>query len=855
MKRLIINLAIALLFASTSVSAQIPDNEELKEQLKGKNKFSDFWTIITNYYTDKDYLHNAKMYAEFKKWNRWAWWESKHLDENRKMINSNQRIFEETKQIEERRRSNRPNGTESNSGAWSLLGPQNLTSGIARVDRLAFHPTNPSIIYAGTPASGLWKTTDGGNNWFSLNAFSPSLGVSGIVVDAVNPNILYVLTGDGDSYANGGLVYTRQSIGILKSNDAGNTWFKLSGILPANPSNTPFYGYKLLQMPDFNNVLFAATSIGLYSSNDFGQNWALCPGTPAGTDIFDVELKPNSSATIYACSRFRVYISNNYGASFSTYNNFSQQPNAFVQRAALAVTPASPNSVYVNFGGQFTNGSQSLLYVSSNSGGLFTFVNSTHQATTAYMTALTVSPQNANRLIQGALNVIYSIDGGINFNFGASIHADVHELVYNNGFLYAGCDGGVYYSNDNGANWTYLSNGLAATQYYHMSGSEQNDNAVIGGAQDNGYIRRSNSSVFSLTGGGDGFSGKFLNNSADVYIYSINAGVFKHSISANSNVPLFIGGGNVNNQNFFFPSIEVHPTDNNILYAGYIDSLRRSIDGGSTWLAIAGSGSAGFGFSGGLAVSANNPDRLYFANGNTLRISNDKGTTQTIISGNPGWVGVTGSITDVACRPNNADEVWVTFSGFTGTKVLYSSNAGATWVDFTGSLPNLPVYCIKYTSIGDVYIGTDYGVYVMTFSMNDWTAFYNDLPSIAVTDLFINETAGTIKAATFGRGIWQSNLYSNCGAYLLPLTGIVQGRRFYQATNTVQSTQQMSGNLGNELRYRSPEKIRLTNGFRAYAGSYLHAIIGPCGQGVFNKTNVDTIKKETILSPVKNGDK
>ncbi len=827
MKKFLIITAVVVMTAANFTVAQIPQNEELNQQLAGKNKFSDFWQVVSNYYRSKDYLHNPKLYSEFKKWNRWAWWESKHLDEQGKMVNSSKKIYDETQQVEERRASDRSGGIESNGGTWTLVGPTNLATGIARVDRLAFDPTNTAIIYAGTPASGLWKTIDGGNNWFALNGFAPSLGVSGIVVDALNPNIIYVLTGDGDSFANGGFVYTRQSVGILKSIDGGSSWRKISNILPAGNS-LPFYGFKLMQLPDFNNVLLAGTSRGMYRSTDFGENWQLCNGTSIADDIFDIELKPNNSAKIYASFRDGIYVSNDYGQSFAVSQYWSiTSANA---RSAIAVTPAMPENVYINFGG----GTQSLMYLSANGGAGFSLVSSTHPASSAYMCAFAVSPVNVNRLILGALNISYSTDGGSSFSAGTNIHADVHDLMYNNGFLYAGCDGGVYRSADNGATWVYLSNGLAATQYYHMSGTDANDEAIIAGSQDNGYMRRSNAGVFSLTAGGDGFSGKFLNNSSNVYIYSLNAGVFRHTISPTNFETLFIGGASVNDMNFFFPSLEIHPTDNNIIYAGYMDALRRSTNGGTSWKALGGSGSSGFGFSGGLAVSPQNPDRLYFGNGNTLRIRNDRGTTQTIISGNPGWEGVTGNITDVACRPGNADEVWVTFSGFSGTRVLYSGTAGATWVDFSGSLPNLPVYCVKYTEAGDAYIGNDYGVYVMTLSMNDWAPFYNNLPNIPVTDLYVNETAGTIKASTFGRGIWRSDLYSNCSPFLT-LGSNIQGRQFYQSSGVLQSAQSMNGNYGNELRYRSSEKIKLTNGFRAYSGSYLHAVIGTCGQGIFNR--------------------
>ncbi len=849
MQRFGLCIGLLLIAASQSGMAQTITPDGLAEELNGKNNFSEVWSIINRYYRGRDFINNPQLFSEFKKWYRWAWWESKHLDPQGHLIRSTEKVFETTRRLDQQR-SAAPVNVQSNSGAWTLIGPENLTTGIGRVDRLAFHPTNPSIIYAGTPASGLWKTTDGGNSWFALQGFAPSLGVSGIVIDAVNPDEIYVLTGDGDSWANTSFVYMRASVGILKSNDGGNTWFKLSGIV-ANPS-VPFYGFKLIQLPDFNNVLIAATSHGIYRSTDFGNNWTF---VFSGMRVYDIEVKPGSSNTIYASSTSELMISTDYGENYS-FVNLPNPPNASVaDRSSIAVSPASPGTLFVDFGGTNTNAipnvSEQKLYRSDNSGGTFTLLNTAHQVVTGFMCALAVHPQNTNILVQGAMQAIYSSNGGLSFSTGADIHADVHDLVFKNGYLYAACDGGVYRSSNNGANWSYLSNGLAVTQYYHLSGTPVNDNVLIGGAQDNGYILRNNTGVFSINAGGDGYSGKFLNNSADAYIFSLNAGVIKHTISTNTTVGLLKAtSAEINVPRDFFPHLEIHPASNNILYAGYADSLRRSTDGGTSWTALGGGGaSAGFGFAGGLAVSPQNPDRLYLATGTQLRISNDQGTTQTIISGNPGWPQVTGSITDISCRPNNADEVWVTFSGFNGPKVLYSSNAGATWVNLTGTLPDLPVYCITYSSNGDAYIGNDYGVYVMAFDMNDWVPYYNGLPNIPVTDLYLNEAAGSLKAATFGRGIWQSDLYSNCGLLLFPLTGVIQGRRFYQAPNILQSSQSMSGNYGNEVRYRSAEKIRFTNGFKVSAGAYMRAVIGPCGPGIFERSSPLPMTKAALLYP------
>jgi hypothetical protein len=68
----------------------------------------------------------------------------------------------------------------------------------------------------------------------------------------------------------------------------------------------------------------------------------------------------------------------------------------------------------------------------------------------------------------------------------------------------------------------------------------------------------------------------------------------------------------------------------------------------------------------------------------------------------------------------------VTFGGYGGQKIIYSSNGGAAWGNLTGSLPDLPVYCADFISNGDVYIGTDAGVYFKAYAWSDWVRFSND---------------------------------------------------------------------------------------------------------------------------------
>lgn len=89
---------------------------------------------------------------------------------------------------------------------------------MGRVEAVWVSPVDPNIIVVGTNASGIWKTTNGGNTWEpKLDAFRfPGLGISDIVYE---PN-------DGILYAGTGLEFfgNRYGYGILISHDDGETW-------------------------------------------------------------------------------------------------------------------------------------------------------------------------------------------------------------------------------------------------------------------------------------------------------------------------------------------------------------------------------------------------------------------------------------------------------------------------------------------------------------------------------------------------------------------------------------------------------------------------------------------------------
>ncbi|WP_446745093.1 choice-of-anchor D domain-containing protein [Silvibacterium acidisoli] len=118
--------------------------------------------------------------------------------------------------------------------------------------------------------------------------------------------------------------------------------------------------------------------------------------------------------------------------------------------------------------------------------------------------------------------------------------------------------------------------------------------------------------------------------------------------------------------------------------------------------------------------------------------------------------------------------VYATVEGFSGNglvvaKVYASTDGGADWNNITSNLPDAPAnsFVIDPNDANTAYVALDTGVYVTTSISSCapptsacWTAFGTSLPAAPVVQLatFNEGSTSVLRAATYGRGVWQTNL-------------------------------------------------------------------------------------------------
>lgn len=667
------------------------------------------------------------------------------------------------------------------NGNWTSLGPFNVPSGydgyrgLGRVNALAFHPTDVNTIWAGAPSGGLWVTHNGGNTWSTYTDGLPTLGVSAIVVNYNNPDIIYIGTGDidhGDAAGNG----------VWKSIDGGITF------QPSNVGMTSATVGKMIMHPTNTNILLAATNQGMFRSDNAGSTWV---NVNSG-NFKDVVFKPDDPSIVYATASGNFYRSTNNGVSFTQITNGLTS----AYRACIAVTPANPEYVYF-----WTTNSDSFkgLYRSTDSGLTFS-VRSTSPNIMSwdcdggsggqawYDLDMAVDPVNPEIIYGGGVNCFKSVNGGTTWSINShwyggcgvpSVHADLHVLEYNplNNRLYAGNDGGVYWTSNGGSSWNEISNGLIISQAYKLGQSATTSNLVINGYQDNGtstWIGNDWVNVY----GGDGMECAFDPTDASYSYNTLYYGsIFRNIDNYNESQIAGDGVNGINEDGGWVTPFVIDPYDGNTMFIGY-DNIWRSNNikepnpAAVIWTKISNLNVNDFDE---MKQSDANTNIMYVSNGSSLyRSDNVKDATVS-------WTNLTGSllsnntITAIEVHPTNENIVYLVQQN----SVFKSTNKGTSWTNITGNLPSVQMQTLVYyhSSNEGLYLGTDIGVFYRDANNPQWILYSDGLPAAAwITELEIyydeDPANDRLRAATFGRGLWESPLMGTLAPGMAgPITG------------------------------------------------------------------------------------
>lgn len=742
MKLSTIITALLVFLFSNSASAQ----DWVKEMKEGKS-FFEVQEAFNQQWATKEY-EKGKGYKQYK---RWEYYMQPRVDADG-FLPPASHIWSE---YEELTKSKTP-GNPNKNGNWTFKGPVNINpngngAGIGRVNVFAIHPTNSEIMYVGTPGGGLWKSTNGGDSWSPMTDHLPAIGVSGIILRADDPNTIYMGTGDGDGE-------DTFSFGILKSTDAGETW---------EPTGLSFETiqqrnvHTMIAHPTNPDIMFAATTTGLYKTTD---GWETFVNVASG-DVLDVEFHPTNPEIVYAC-RPSFLRSDNGGNSF-TQTTVGLPHGTNISGSRIAVSADEPDWVYMVAGGtdygllgvyRSTDVGQSFEERANQWPNLLGWSSSgTDEGGQAwYDLAITADPLNANRVTLGGVNVWQSTNAGTNWSLKAHwvtgnsgyVHADIHYLGYHNNILFCGSDGGIFASSSQGNNWVDISSDLEITQIYKIGTTDQDPNLVTLGAQDNGTTISSGSNWFKIFGG-DGMETEISpSNTNRIYVSTQNGNLYASSNGGNNFDNL---SWSINESGGWVTPYEVKPSNNNRIIAGFENVWEYN---GFNWNQL--SDFHNFTIQQ-LAVAPSNDDYIYFSRGHRVFMTSNFGEDWDEV-----YTGFTDlEVSGIDVHPTNPEVVYITLSGYSdGNKVEMSTDGGENWQNVSYNLPNVPANCVELAADGGVYVGTDLGVFYTGDDLSNWQHYSDGMPFIEVTDLDLLPNSNIIRAATYGRGIWDSPLYT-----------------------------------------------------------------------------------------------
>ncbi|MBC7897889.1 MAG: hypothetical protein H7066_20885, partial [Cytophagaceae bacterium] len=694
-----------------------------------------------------------------------------------------------------------------NGLGYRNIGPSNMSGRMSDVEGVA---GDPSIVYVASASGGVWKTTNAGTTWTPIFDKQPVASIGDMALDPTNPEVVYV--GSGEANVRNSVGFGN---GVYKTTDGGKTWRHLGladtrhiSRIVVNPLDP-----RKVYVAAIGHAFGPNEERGVFMSEDAGETWKKVLYTDNVHGAADLDIDPVNPNRLYAALwyfdrkqwTFRsgdekggVYRSVDGG---KTWEKATKGLPALMGRVGIKVAPSSPNVVYA-----VAETREGYVFKSTDHGE--TWTKTSDNAHTLgrgfYYADLRVDPQNADRVYTLGMAFSLSVDGGLTFRpMAGNFHGD-HQTMWidptNTRRMFMGDDGGMNVSYDQGRQWEWFPN-IPVGQFYQLSYDMREPfYHVAGGLQDNGVwtgpsrVRGGAILIddWRFIQNGDGYYAVSHPDNPDLFLSDYQAGGIQatnlltyEQREASPQVKRMDGypaDSNAVRFNWNAPIVK-SPHDGKVVYfAGNV--VYRSADWGRTWTAISPDLSKNDksrqGNAGGPILKENTVAEYY---GNVFSLAEspvqsgvlwagtDDGNLQVTRDGGTSWVNVAANVPGVGpdavvsgVEPSRTapGTAYVTFERRMMDDfkpyVFKTTDFGRTWTNITGNLPtNNYVQVIREDpkNASLLYLGTELGLYASWSGGTDWTRLHlNNLPSVAVHEVFVHPRDNDLVLATHGRAIW-----------------------------------------------------------------------------------------------------
>ena len=737
---------------------------------------------------------------------------------------------------------------------WTHRGPWNVGG---RTRGMEVDIMNDNILLAGGVSGGMWKSVDGGINWRMVTHHNQLPSVTTIAQDRRSGKTNTWYFGSGELWGNsagGGNAFWHGD-GIFKSTDNGETWFSLESTASGTPQAFNVFDNVWRVATDPSNLeedeVYAAVYGRIIRSTDGGTSWRqVIKPTISQDPSYFTDVTVTSTGVVYATlssggGNKGIYRSED-GVSFVEITP-DDMPETY-NRVVMGFAPSDENIVYFlgetpgsGFLGQNFRGDSSwqslwkYTYVSgdgSGEGGTWenrstnlpsftteTAGNGDLYSQGGYDLHVRVKPDNPDVVFVGGTNLYRSTDGFattentswiggfrdwkrdsnvVEYYSYPEHHADQHDVIFsptNPLVMYTASDGGVHKTLDCLADsifWISLNSGYLTTQFYTVAidHGSPGDPTIMGGLQDNGTWR-TQSSVgtvpWTRAGSSDGAYCAISDGGDYLYVSKQRGRIYRVELDESGNEigSTRIDPADVTGYRFINPFV-LDPNDSRVMYLPIGQGLSRNKDVtaiplGNTaptalgWDSLVG-GVIDEGTITTINVSDEQPSHRLWYGTNTGRIYR----MDDALGENPVAVEVTGTnlprgafVSCVTVDPENGDRALVAFSNYSIISLYETTDAGETWHSISGNLeensngsgagPSVRWVTILHRGKGTVYlVGTSTGLYSTTTLNGDQTIWTKEgaetIGNVVVDMIDVRQSDGFVAVGTHGNGVYSTTI-------------------------------------------------------------------------------------------------